>query len=99
WPPRYDFLDPEKKIERFTLPGITWNGADVVIILDTGAWKQLGDFGTFFAQLSAAKLVIDHHQSQDELGAIRFVDTTAEATGRLVFEAIQALGGPLTPSM
>ena len=24
WPPRYDFLDPTKTIERFSLPGDTW---------------------------------------------------------------------------
>src|SRR5262249_3741793 len=36
----------------------------------------------------------DHHQTQDDLGALRFVDTAAEATGRLVFEAVTALGGP-----
>src|SRR5262249_49920233 len=99
WPPRYDFLDPDKTIERFTLPGDTWRGCDAVTILDTGTWNQLGDFGTFLPQLSAAKVVIDHHLSQDELGAIRFVDTSAEATGRLIYEAVQALGGPLTPGM
>src|SRR5204863_454283 len=59
----------------------------------------LGDFGAFLPQLPAAKAVIDHHLSQDDLGAVRFVDTSAEATGRLVYEAIQALGGPLTPGM
>jgi bifunctional oligoribonuclease and PAP phosphatase NrnA len=32
---------------------------------------------------------------QDDLGAIRLVDATAEATGRLVFEAVAALGVPL----
>jgi len=32
-------------------------------------------------------------------GAVRFVDTTAEATGRLVFEAISALGVKLTARM
>ena len=41
---------------------------------------------------------IDHHLTQDDLGALRLVDTTAEATGRLVHEAILALGGPLPAS-
>jgi phosphoesterase RecJ-like protein len=40
-------------------------------------------------------VVIDHHQTQDDLGALRLVDVTAEATGRLISEAIQALGVPL----
>jgi len=30
---------------------------------------------------------------------MRFVDVTAEATGRLIYEAVQALGGPLTPTI
>jgi phosphoesterase RecJ-like protein len=96
WPPRYDFLDPDKQIEAFTPPGERWAGAQVVIILDTGTWKQLGDFGPFLASLNVPKVVIDHHLSQDDLGAIRLVDTKAEATGRLVFEAVCALAGPVS---
>jgi bifunctional oligoribonuclease and PAP phosphatase NrnA len=99
WPARYDFLDPKKTIERFTLPGETWRGPDVVIILDTATWNQLGDFATFLPQLPAVKVVVDHHVSWDELGAARFTDTSAEATGRLVYEIIAALGVPLTPSI
>src|SRR5579883_1040339 len=45
WPPRYDFLDPDKRIERFALPGDPWRDAEAVVILDTGTWSQLGDFG------------------------------------------------------
>lgn len=96
WPPRYDFLDPDHRIARFQPPGDAWRDAEVAIVLDTGTWNQLGDFGPFLAQLPAQKVVIDHHLSQDDLGALRLVDTTAEATGRLVFEASVALGGPLS---
>jgi phosphoesterase RecJ-like protein len=94
-PPRYAFLDPEGRIERFAPPGDRWSGADAILVLDTGTWNQLGDFGPFLRQQTAAKLVIDHHQTQDDLGAVRLVDTTAEATGRLIYEAIMALGDPL----
>jgi bifunctional oligoribonuclease and PAP phosphatase NrnA len=99
WPPRYDFLDPAKVVERFTQTGEAASGAEVVVVLDTGTWNQLGEFGPFMARMTAAKVVIDHHISQDDLGAERFVDVTAEATGRLVYELITTLGGPLTPSM
>jgi bifunctional oligoribonuclease and PAP phosphatase NrnA len=40
--------------------------------------------------------VVDHHQSGDDLGAELFKDVEAEATGRLVVEAADALGVPLT---
>jgi phosphoesterase RecJ-like protein len=48
---------------------------------------------------TARKVVIDHHVSEDDLGAITFKDTTAEATGRLVLEASDALGVTVTPAM
>ena len=95
FPPRYRFLDAEARIQQFTLPGDLWRQADVVMVLDTGTYNQLGSFAQFLRSLPAAKVVIDHHQTQDELGAVRLVDTSAEATGRLIFEAIEALGVPL----
>jgi phosphoesterase RecJ-like protein len=94
--PRYDFLDPQKRITRFAPPGEQYRDADAVLVLDTGTWNQLGDFGPFLKTLNVVKAVIDHHLTQDDLGALRFVDATAEATGRLVAEIIGALG--LTPS-
>ena len=92
WPPRYTFLDPERRIQRFTPPGDAHREVEVIVVLDTGTWNQLGDFGDYMKTSNAKKVVIDHHMSQDELGAIRLLDTTAEATGRLVYEAVQALG-------
>jgi phosphoesterase RecJ-like protein len=94
--PRYGFLDPEGRVERFHGPGESWQPVDAIVVLDTGTWNQLGEFGPYLAGQKAAKAVIDHHPTQDDLSALRCVDTSAEATGRLVFEAIQALGEPLS---
>src|SRR5207302_831385 len=74
-PARYNFLDAEQKVQRFQLPGEECRQADVAVVLDTGTWNQLGDFGTFLRQLTVPKVVIDHHQTQDDLGAVRLVDT------------------------
>ena len=98
-PARYHFLDPERSVEFFEPPGAAYRTAEAVIVLDTGTWNQLGSFAPFCKELGADKLVIDHHLTQDDLGAVRLVDTTAEATGRLVYEAVKALGGPITASM
>jgi len=95
FPPRYRFLDPDQRIEIFAKPGDAWRATDVVIVLDTGTWNQLGDFGPFLQGLAVPKVVIDHHETQDDLGALRLVDTSAEATGRLAFQGIRALGQPL----
>jgi phosphoesterase RecJ-like protein len=95
FPPRYDFLDPQRRIHRFVPPGEELRDAEAVVVLDTGTWNQLGDFGPFLRDFRVPRAVIDHHPTQDDLGAVRLVDTTAEATGRLVYEAVNALGGPL----
>jgi phosphoesterase RecJ-like protein len=99
WPPRYDFMDPERRIGRLSppIPVDDYKDVQVAVVLDTGTWNQLGDFGTLLKSLLCNKVVVDHHISQDDLGGVRFADTTAEATGRLVCEIADALKQPLTP--
>jgi phosphoesterase RecJ-like protein len=97
-PPRYDFLDPGHRVQRFRPPGEEYRQGRAVVVLDTGTWNQLGDFGVFLREFPSDRVVIDHHLTQDDLGALRLVDASAEATGRLVFEAITALGGLVRPA-
>src|SRR4051794_31912700 len=78
YPPRYDFLDPAKKVKRFTLPGDEYRSFEAIVVLDPGTWNQLGDFGDFIRTAKVSRAVIDHHPPQDDLGAMRLVDTTAE---------------------
>ena len=99
YPPRYAFLDPGTRVRFFEGPGDEYRDADAVIVIDTGTWNQLGGFGNFLRGLPVEKAVIDHHLTQDDLGALRLVDATAEASGRLARQAVAALGVPLTASM
>lgn len=101
-PPRYDFLDPSGDLfEHFSSladpEGL--RDREAVIILDLSAWSQLGDVAGFVKGFEGPRLVVDHHVSQDDLGATYLKDTTAEATGTLVVRAAHALGVPLTPEM
>jgi phosphoesterase RecJ-like protein len=98
-PPRCDFLDRENRMRVFTPPGDELRDCDALIVLDTGTWNQLADVGPFVRTFTGEKVVIDHHATQDDLGATRFVDTNVEATGRLAIDAIHALGAKVTPSM
>jgi phosphoesterase RecJ-like protein len=70
-----------------------------LIVLDTGTWNQLADVGPFVRTFTGEKAVVDHHGTQDDLGATRFVDTSVEANSRLAMDAIRALGVKLTPTM
>ncbi|TWT85660.1 NanoRNase/pAp phosphatase [Posidoniimonas polymericola] len=73
--------------------------ADVHMVLDTSAWGQLGPMADVIRSSPARKVVIDHHVSGDDLGAMTFKDTTSESNGRLVLQAVEALGVKLTPDI
>jgi bifunctional oligoribonuclease and PAP phosphatase NrnA len=101
-PPRYDFLDPEGAFfEHFGTLADPSSLADreVVVILDLSAWSQLGDMAAWVKAFPGERVVIDHHVSQDDLGARFLKDTAAEATGTLVVRAIRALKGAFTPEI
>lgn len=102
-PPRYDFLDPDRaRFRHFGAPGARPDDladGQVLIILDLSSRSQLGDMAGFIEQFSGPRLIIDHHVSEDDLGAAVIKDTAAEATGILVFEAARAMGVPMTSEM
>jgi bifunctional oligoribonuclease and PAP phosphatase NrnA len=101
-PPRYDFLDPHGNLfEHYGTQATRENLKDreAVIILDLSAWSQLGEVAEFVRDFKGPRLVVDHHVSQDDLGATYLKDTSAEATGTLVVRAAHALGVSITPEM
>lgn len=91
-PPSLSFLDPAQRIqvigEHINTDEID---VDCLIILDTSAWAQLGPMADFVRRFTGTKLVIDHHVGEDDLGAEFHKDTSAEATGHLVFDCAQQL--------
>jgi len=100
-PPSLAFIDPQQRIETLD-EGVAVDAlldTDILMILDTSAWAQLGPMGDVVRATRARKLLVDHHVSEDDLGAEPFKNTTAEATGRLVVEAAESLGVPLTPEI
>lgn len=100
-PPNLKFLDPLGRIEALYEPVQPDDLADTdcYLILDTSARIQLGKMNDVLDQTSAQKIILDHHVSEDALGAVVFKRTTAEATGTLVVEAAEQLGVELTAEM
>jgi phosphoesterase RecJ-like protein len=97
-PPNLAFIDPTRRIGVLNqnVQAAELADRDAILILDTSAWQQLGPMADVIRAHSAKKMVLDHHVSQDDLGAENFKNTQAEATGRLVIEAADALGVSLT---
>lgn len=99
-PPHIAFIDPQHDVLVFgrdVQP--TDVQSDVLIVLDTSAWAQLGPMAEVVRRSAAVRIVIDHHASADDLDAVVFKDVDSEATGRLVLAAIDALKVPVTPDM
>jgi phosphoesterase RecJ-like protein len=100
-PPNLRFLDTRGKFKQWGVDFTDEDFADreVLIILDTSAWAQLGELADVIRGLTLKKVVIDHHVSQDDLSAEMFKNPEAEATGRLVIDAADQLGVELTPEI
>jgi phosphoesterase RecJ-like protein len=100
-PPNLAFIDPANRIGVIgqTVQPAELADVEVLMILDTSAWAQLGPMSDVVRTTEAKKVVVDHHVSADDLGAEQFKNVEAEATGRLVVEAAEALGVTLTPAI
>ena len=100
-PPNLAFIDPHRRIKELGVDVRVEDLADieVLMILDTSAWAQLGPMGDVLRSTRATKIILDHHVGEDDLGATPFKNTEAEATGRLVTEAAEHLQVSLTPEI
>jgi len=100
-PPNLAMIDPQRRIKTLgkDIQAADLADREVLMVLDTSAWAQLGPMGDVLRTTKARKIVLDHHVGTDDLGAEEFKDTKAEATGRLVVEAAEQLGVKLTPEI
>lgn len=100
-PPPLEFLDPEKRLLSLddARSAEYLRSAEILVVLDTTAWAQLGDMGPVIRDFPRKKIVIDHHLSGDDLGAELFKDTQAEATGRIIAELARRWGVSFTPRL
>jgi len=98
-PPNLAFIDASNVIQvigRDVQVDELLDGYDVLMVLDTSSWAQLGPMGDVVRDTKAKKVVLDHHRIGDDIGAIEFKDTAAEATGTLVARAAKQLGVELS---
>ncbi|MBN2294942.1 MAG: DHH family phosphoesterase [Pirellulales bacterium] len=99
-PPNLHWIDPRNRIRHLNeFSPEQLEAFDAMVILDTSAWAQLSHVEQLIRNTKAQKIVIDHHQSGDDIGARVFKESSSEATGRIVAEAAEHLGVELTPEM
>jgi len=90
-PARYRFLLNDLPLLKSSeFPGQS-ERSDTIVIVDTCSEGQLGDIADQIAQVRDKTVVIDHHLTRDDIGAVQWVDTSAAAAGVMVFELMEEL--------
>ncbi|HMH26506.1 MAG TPA: DHH family phosphoesterase [Gemmatimonadaceae bacterium] len=100
WPEMYKFLlgDDVKDSSDAGAKGL--KDADVLVVLDISDVKRLGVLAEAVRRLTIPKLVIDHHLPSDEPPSTMMVtDTSACATGELIFDFATVLDLKITPDI
>lgn len=89
----HDFLLEHTPIE----VGLPLPSHDVVVLLDCGQLSRLGRMASVVKQQGADILVIDHHvNSLDGKAHEHYIDSTASATGVLIYRLYQHLQVPIS---
>jgi phosphoesterase RecJ-like protein len=66
--------------------------AEVIFCLDFNCLGRINELGTYVAQASGTKVLIDHHQRPEDFADISFSNPKAAATAEQIFEIIRDLG-------
>jgi phosphoesterase RecJ-like protein len=101
-PQWYEFLFEEKppvydrgiKPEQLT-------DIDLIILVDVNSDNQLPKFCDYLKNHrdGAKMLVFDHHVTNDGLGDVEIIDTSASATGLIVYDLLECAGWPVTENI
>ncbi len=101
-PEAFRFLDPQRRIKRFspTRHSALVQAVQVIIVLDaSGGWDRVGEIGKVLGQSQAVKICIDHHPDATDFADLVVVDIDAAATAELIYDLITVMGGELSATM
>ncbi len=68
---------------------------DLVILVDTGAFSQVSMIEEWLRERHDHAIVIDHHASGDDTGALRYIDAKAASATMLVLQVLDAMDIPI----
>ena len=90
-------LGNDVKIE--DLQNGSFGSFDLIVIVDTNSYVQLTEFDKWLKVSKIPVLVIDHHLTGDGLGTVEVVDSTAAATGEIIFDLLKFAKWEITPDI
>jgi len=86
-------------IERYRILTTVASPLDVVVLTDCPNPARTEGLIQAARATGAVILNIDHHPDNRRYGDVDWVDTSAAATGEMVYRLVTALGAPLTPAI
>ena len=101
-PQWYEFLFSEKPAvldEDIKLDELTagrFGRFDLILIVDTNSRSQLPKFSDYLKQDDSPVLVLDHHETSDNLGDVELIDRDAAATSMIVLDLLKHANWPVT---
>ena len=100
-PAHIGFMDPQHQVRVLgeDVQAAELLKIEVLIVVDTSAWGQLGPMAEVMRFFPGERAVVDHHVCSDDLGATVIRDDAAEATGRLILELAEVLEVEITPEI
>lgn len=100
WPSLFNFLLGDDVEDASPRGAAALDGIDLLLVLDINDVRRLGVLADAVRALTVPIGVIDHHVAGDEpVGDVTYADTTACATGELVFDLARELGLHITPQI
>jgi phosphoesterase RecJ-like protein len=100
WPETYEFLLGDTVIDASAEGPRALKGAELLVVLDISDVKRLGALAETVRGLAIPKLVIDHHIPSDEPPSAEILsDTSACATGELIYDLAVTIGAEITPEV
>lgn len=100
WPALFDFLLGDDVHDASARGAAALEGIDLLLVLDINDVGRLGVLADTVRALAVPIGVIDHHVAGDEpVGLVTYADTSACATGELVFDLARELGLEITPAI
>jgi len=96
-PQKHSFVFQENRIahhdaEQDWPPGLSLEGFDALLVMDTGTWSQLPGLRERVIPWAAPKIVIDHHLTQEQWADVKLVVTEAAAAGEIAAELFDQWG-------
>jgi phosphoesterase RecJ-like protein len=100
WPETFRFLLGTDVTDATDQGPAALKGIDLLVVVDIADVKRLGSLADTVRKLKIPKLVIDHHIPSDEPPSQNMLaDTTACATGELIYDVAVTLGIEITPEV